>query len=138
MVESRPENAAKEVLHLLGRHASLHSSNATGVSVLPTDVMSVFTFELLAEQHGDALARQRLLDIHAPPGCDGRRGYTSVACTPVLAGQFIDAGVPEWCGARQTRRMYSAPTSTNAPQAQRQWRLCGHRSAAAPPSRSCS
>src|SRR6266540_1866349 len=54
------------------------------------------------------------------------RGLSPIAGAPVLAGQFIDAGVPEWCGARQTRRMYSAPTSTNAPQAQRQWRLRGH------------
>lgn len=52
-------------------------------------------------------------------------GRSPAAGAHVLAGHFIDAGLPEWWGARHARRMCSATTSPNASHADPQERLHG-------------
>src|SRR6266699_5317951 len=59
-------------------------------------------------------------------------GLSPTAPAHVLAGHFIDAGLPEWWGAG-TPGMYNATTSTNASHADPQGRLHRHRQPAASP-----
>jgi hypothetical protein len=83
------------------------------------------------------------------PGCSQRRDASRSRRCPcawsrtitnrvVNADALMGAGLPEWWGARHSRRMYNATTSTFASYPDPEGRLHGPRQPAAPAPRPCS